>query len=712
MPFTPRAGDSRRIIAFVGSVAAALALIAGCRSSEIRREPGLNVLLITIDTLRADALGSYGNVNVSTPWLDRVAAGGARFSHARAQTVVTLPSHANILSGRYPFRHGVRENSGFRFPGELDTLATVLKARGYRTGAFVSAFPLDVRFGLGRGFDVYDDRYGKGAERKAFQEPERPGTATVAAAVAWISQSNSQSASGNPQSPWFAWVHLYEPHFPYAPPEPFATRYRDNPYLGEVAAADAALAPLLTPIVELGATGRTLVVVTGDHGESLGDHGELTHGLFAYDATLRVPLILYQPRLFRPRVLDDPVRHVDILPTVLDAVGVTPPEGLDGASLLAAIETGRPAATPSYFEALSASLNRGWAPLVGILSGSLKYIDLPIPELYDITSDPAESQNLASSRPKELRQMQVLLGQMRAGDRGIARVPENAETRERLRSLGYLTGSATPKTSYTDADDPKRLVDLDRQTDELITRYRRGDLRGAIALGEDLVRRRPDMAVSLTHLAFLYNEAGDHANAARTVRRALELNPTAADLASLLGAYLTEAGQAREAVARLEAYAHAPQPDVDVLIAYGVALASSGRSPEALAAFERARAIDPTNGLPLANIGMAHLMAGDRDRAFAAFNAALTIDPALARAHNGLGVIAAQRGALEEATTHWTQAVALDPHDYQVLYNLGDLLIRLGRSAEGRSYWERYLREAPAGLDDQDQRRVRTWLAR
>ena len=712
MPFTTRAGDRRRIIALVGSAAAAMALIAGCRSSEIRREPGLNVLLITIDTLRADALGSYGNLNVSTPWLDRVAAGGVRFSRARAQTVVTLPSHANILSGRYPFRHGVRENSGFRFPGNLDTLATLLKARGYRTAAFVSAFPLDARFGLGRGFDVYDDRYGKGAERRAFQEPERPGTATVAAATAWINQSDPQSTIRNPQSPWFAWVHLYEPHFPYAPPEPFATRYRDQPYLGEVSAADAALAPLLTPIVELGAAGRTIVVVTGDHGESLGDHGELTHGLFAYDATLRVPLILYQPTLFPPRVLDDPVRHVDILPTVLDAVGITPPAGLDGASLLSAIKTGRHASAPSYFEALSASLNRGWAPLVGILNGSLKYIDLPIPELYDVTSDSAESQNLAPSRPAELREMQALLEQLRAGERGVARVAENADTRERLRSLGYLTGSATPKTRYTDADDPKRLVDLDRQTDELITRYRRGDLRGAIALGEDLVRRRPDMAVSLTHLAFLYNEAGDHANAARTVRRALELNPAAADLASLLGAYLTEAGLANEAVARLEAYVRAPQPDVDVLIAYGVALASAGRSREALAAFERARSIDPTNGLPLANIGMAHLMAGDRDRAGAAFNAALTIDPALARAHNGLGVIAAQGGALEEATAQWKQAIALDPHDHQVLYNLGDALIRLGRASEARSYWERYLREAPAGLDDQDRRRVRTWLAR
>jgi tetratricopeptide (TPR) repeat protein len=574
-----------------------------------------------------------------------------------------------------------------------------------------------VRFGLARGFDLYDDRYGKGAERRAFREPERPGPATVAAAVAWINQqsnqqSNLQSAISNLQSPWFAWVHLYEPHFPYAPPEPFATRYQQAPYLGEVSAADAALAPLISPILEQGAATRTLVVVTGDHGEALGDHGEQTHGLFAYDATLRVPLFFYQPRLFRPRVLDDPARHVDILPTVLDAIGIAPPAGLDGVNLMPAVATGRQVTPPSYFEALSASLNRGWAPLVGVASGSLKYIDLPIPELYDVASDPAESRNVATSRPAELRQMQALLGQLRSQDRGITRVTESAETRERLRSLGYLTGTAAPKTNYTDADDPKRLIAVDRATDELISRYQRGDLGGAIALGEDIVRQRPDMAVSLTHLAFLYNEAGDHAKAARTARRALELNPAAADAASLLGAYLTEAGMAKEAVAMLEPYAGAPQPDVDVLIAYGVALASSGRSGQALAVFERARALDSSNGLPLANSGMVYLMSGDGARASAAFSAALAIDPALARAHNGLGVVAAQRGAFEEAATHWKQAVALDPHDHQALYNLGDVSIRLGRPAEARAYWQSYLREAPSGLDEKDRARVRNWLNR
>src|SRR5439155_2399345 len=192
-------------------------------------------------------------------------------------------------------------------------------------------------------------------------------------------------------------------------------------------------------IVEQGAAARTLVVVTGDHGEGLGDHGELTHGLFAYDATLRVPLIVYQPRLFSSRVVGDPVRHVDILPTVLDAVGIAPPGGLDGESLLPAIATGQHAAVPSYFEALSAALNRGWAPLAGVASGSLKYIDLPIPELYDVAADPAESRNLASSRPADVRQLQTLLRQLRASDRGPIRTSESAETRKRLGSLGYLS---------------------------------------------------------------------------------------------------------------------------------------------------------------------------------------------------------------------------------------------------------------------------------
>ena len=688
-----------------------------CDKGAAPRDHDLNVLLITIDTLRADALGAYGNPSVSTPSIDRLAQAGVRFSRAHAHSVVTLPSHASILSGRYPTAHGVRDNAGFRFPSEMDTLATLLKGRGYRTGAFVSAFPLDVRFGLARGFDVYDDRYGKAADKTAFHMPERPGADTVRAALRWI-DSDSGASGSDPGSiatahgKWFAWVHVYEPHFPYSPPEPFAARFKAAPYLGEVSAADAALAPLLSRILDQGASGRTLVVVTGDHGESLAEHGEMTHGLFAYEATLHVPLIVYEPRLLNPRVVDEPVRHVDILPTVLDALDVSAASPTDGRSLLGVALAGRTSPAPAYFESLSASINRGWAPLYGVLRGSLKYIELPIPELYDLATDPGESRNLADARPDDVRALRSLLTTFRAADRGAAPVGETPETRARLRSLGYVTASAVKKTRFTEADDPKRLIDVDRKIDEVVTRFERGDLAGAIGVAQDVVRQRPDMPLSLTHLAFLYNEAGDHQSAIAAITRALELNPAATDVAALMGAYLTEAGQAREAAARLAPYIADPQPDVDVMIAYGVALASSDRAQEALAAFDRARALDPANALPLVDSATVYLRVGDRMRAAAAFSEALRIDPNTARAHNGLAVVAAERGDFDEAIAYWQRALAVDPRDYQSLYNLGDLLVRIGRADEARPYWDRYLRDAPTNLEARDIARVRQWLRR
>jgi arylsulfatase A-like enzyme/Tfp pilus assembly protein PilF len=703
---------SARRCAGCGMLAAAVSLLAACGSPPPeRRDLARNVLLVTIDTLRADAMGAYGNRTVSTPWMDRLAAGGVRFAQARASSVVTLPSHANILSGVYPFRHGVRENAGFRFPAKVDTLASLLHARGYRTAAFVSAFPLDARFGLTRGFDLYDDRFPKGEANVAFRVPERRATDTVAAALAWIGRGEAGAPSA-PSRPWFAWVHLYEPHFPYAPQEPYASRYRTAPYLGEVSATDAALAPLLQPVLDRPAGGDTLVVLTSDHGESLGEHGEMTHGLFAYEGTLRVPLILYQPRLFKPQAIAAPVRHVDILPTILDAVGAPVPPKLDGRTLvpIASGAAGQPTAT--YFESLSASINRGWAPLYGVSRDSLKYIDLPIPELYDLAADPAEAHDLAPSRPADVRELQRLLVALRADDRGAAPARERADTREQLRSLGYLSGTAAAKDHYTEADDPKKLIEIDRQIDEVVSRYQQGDLRGAIELGERVVQRRPDMPLSLVHLAFLYNEAGDHPRAAAAIRRALALNPAADDVAALAGAYLTEAGLAEEAVERLAPYGRAAQPDVDVLIAYGVALASAGRTGEALEAFTRARSLDPANGLPLVDAATVYLMTGDRERASTAFIEALALDPTLARAHNGLGVIAAERKDYPTALEHWRRAVTLDPSDFRTLFNLGDLLITLGRPAEARPYWQRYLAAAPPGSEASDRARVQRWLSK
>jgi tetratricopeptide (TPR) repeat protein len=340
----------------------------------------------------------------------------------------------------------------------------------------------------------------------------------------------------------------------------------------------------------------------------------------------------------------------------------------------------------------------------------LKYIDLPIPELYDLSADAAEERNVIGSNAAAASELQHLLDGMRAQDRGVVRASESAETRERLRALGYVTSAAPARTRYTEADDPKRLVSLDRGIEEVVSRYQRGDLDGAIARGEQVVQQRPDMPLALLHLAFLYNEAGNHRAAADAGLRALALNPSAEDTAALVAAYLSEAGRAGDAIAQLEPYVRRPTPDVDVLIAYGVALATVGRRSDALAAFERARAIDPTSAMPLVNTATVYMLAGDTARATETLQAALAVDPGAARAHNALGVIAAERRDYAAALEHWRRAVALDPRDYQTLYNLGDLLIRLGRPADARPYWEQYVRTAPPGLEASDIEHVTRWL--
>jgi len=661
------------------------------------------VLLVTIDTLRADALGAYGSRDGATPWLDRLARAGVRFEAASAHNVVTLPSHASILSGLTPLGHGLRDNSGFRFPADRETLATLLKAHGYRTAAFVSGFPLDSRFGLDRGFDVYDDQYANADTRAAFVIEERRGAETTARAVAWVAAQDG---------PWFCWVHLYDPHFPYEAPEPHRTRFADRPYVGEVAAADAALEPLLRPLLDSGAAARVLVVATADHGESLGEHGEATHGIFAYEATLRVPLILWSPRLLGARVVPGHASLADVAPTVLDALALSPPLGMQGRSLLPALAGAPLPAADHYFEALSSALNRGWAPLHGLRRGSLKYVDLPLPEIYDLGDDPAEAHNLAASRPELLEDSRARLLALRRADPGWRPAAESAEVRERLAALGYVSGGAAPKERYAEADDPKRLITLDAQLQAVVEMYKRGDLKGALALCETVVEARPDMAVALSHLALLQRELGERDAAVATLERALALSPGDTDTIALLGSYLNEAGRSDQARALLEPLARREPADIDVLIALGVAHANLGQAERAIQSFERARATDPTNPLPVVNLATVFLSARRFDQARAQLEAALELNPNLARGHNALGVVAAETGHADQAVEHWRRAVALDPTSFDTLFNLGSVLLRSGRGSEARPYLERFAREAPPAFYAADLAKVRGWLAR
>ncbi len=700
MPARPRLALA--VLAAVLVAALASRLLRTGREG-VRREPEKDVLLVTVDTLRADALGCYGREGADTPRMDRLAASGVRFDFAHAQNVVTLPSHANILSGRYPFDHGVRENSGFRFPRGVDTLATLLKARGYHTGAFVSAFPLDSRFGLDAGFEVYDDRLGDEGAVLDFHMQERPGPRTVAAARAWLDATPGKR---------FCWVHLYEPHSPYAPPFEWRGRV-PSAYDGEVAAADDALAPLLDPLLAQGAEGRTLVVLTADHGEGLGEHGEATHGIFAYEGTLRVPLILNAPRLLSPRVAAESARHVDIVPTVLDALGFPVPAGLAGRSLLAAAQgRGKGAAPPSYFEALTPALTRGWAPVHGVLRDRLKYVELPLPELYDLAADPREAANLVARLSGPRDEMQALLGRLRATDEGVARVAEGAEARQRLASLGYLGAGRELRGRYGVDDDPKRNVEFEGSLQRVVEGYAAGDVAGSLARCERLVRERPRVPLALRYLAVLRRKAGDLQGAVEAGRRALAADPGSAEAAAELGRSLTDVRRPREAAAILEPYAKSPEADVDLLATWGAALAQSGDRDAAVAALQRAREADRSNALAAYDLGAVHLLFGERERARAAFEDALALEPGFARAWNSLGLLAAEGGKIDEAVRLWTQALELSPDDPDTLYNLGALLWREGRRSEARPHLERFLAEAPAALYAPDLARIRSWLGR
>ena len=695
-----------------GTVATTLLLVsawffwpAGGGPAPVRRAPGTSVLLITIDTLRADAVGAYGNATADTPRLDRLAAEGVLFEDAAAHNVVTLPSHANILSGRYPFEHGIRDNSGFRFPEEIPTLATLLKERGYRTGAFVSAFAVDSRFGLDRGFEIYEDSFANVDRQDPFLMQERRGGETVALAREWLATVGDE--------PFFMWLHLYDPHFPYAPPAPFDTRFPGEPYHGEVAATDAFLAPLVDPFLDGSDPRETLVVVTADHGESLGEHGELTHGIFAYEGTVRVPLILHAPHLLAPRTVSGSLaRHVDLLPTILDALGEPLPDELLGRSLLAAANGHPLPDDPSYFEALTGMLNRGWAPLHGVRRGDVKLIELPIPELYDLAEDAEERRNLIATQAARAAELQSSLDALRQADRGVERSEETEDTRRRLEALGYISSTSAPvKAEYTEDDDPKRLIDLDTMLQTVVGLQARGAIREALAQARELVARRPTMMASLKKLAFLERAVGDIDAAVDTLLRAFAISPEDTDTQALLGAYLNEAGRPAETVEVLESFVERERPDEDVATAYGIALAQLRRYDESLAVFARVREIDPSNAMVLVNMATVDLMRGDDAAAAARLREAIAVNPTLARAHNSLGVIAMRGGRGDEAIEHWKRAVELDPEEFDTLFNLGTLLLRQGSVAEARPYLERFVATAPPALYARDIERLRAVLS-
>jgi arylsulfatase A-like enzyme len=442
-------------LAIAAATAAVLLWRSGRFAERAASGKGRSVLLVTLDTTRADRLGCYGHPGARTPVLDRLASEGVRFENAFADAPITLPSHASVLTALFPFEHGVRNNGNFRLSERFPTLATVLRDRGYRTGAFLSSFVLDRRYGLARGFETYDDRMDAAPESAPTPEAERRGDRTVLALGGWL---EGRAADG---APFFAWLHLYDPHEPYRPPPPFRETIAD-PYDGEIAFADAALGQALDKLGTLGLRDKTVVAVVADHGESLGDHGEETHSMFVYDSVIRVPLVFWGPGLLPAgRTVGTPVRTIDVAPTLLDLVEAPSLASPHARSLRSLIQ-GRSAAPPPavYAETYVPQLYMNGAPLRAVRDERYKLIDAPRPELYDLARDPGESQDRYRDEPKIAAALRSELDRLTGGSPGaMSTGPVDAEAAEKLRALGYVGAGSEPlRTPSAGLKDPKDLV--------------------------------------------------------------------------------------------------------------------------------------------------------------------------------------------------------------------------------------------------------------
>jgi len=596
----------------------AIALLFGCGPGE-RTEPGAppdgsargprNVLLVTLDTTRADCIACYGNMQVSTPNLDELASEGLRVENAYATAPMTLPSHASMLTGAYPFSNGVRNNTHFTLGFDNVTVAEVLHDAGWKTAAFVGATILLGRLGLSQGFDAYFDDMFSGISRR---EVTTPWASRKAANVNydflnWL-DSLPQAEEDNPPG-WFAWVHYYDPHFAYDPPEPYYTDYSFDLYLGEIAYMDHELGVILDELKSRGLYENTLIIAVGDHGEGLGDHGEVFHALWTYDSTLKVPFIISDPGTRgSPVVLDGPASVIDVYATVLQWCGLEAPSN-PGVNLLAPEAQSLMSERAVYFESMEARVNYNWAGLRGVVLGKEKYIHTPIPEFYDLDVDPRETTNLyesSLSRARELKSgMNRLVDEWRT-ERAPAIREMSPEDVARLQSLGYLTGGAVPATgqeleNIVDLPDLKSMRDV---VDDVSILRDEGDAAfevGDYETAKEKYRQALEYAEIYTvvaHLGEIAANEGDYDEAIRLLRRSVELGPTMAMSWYNLAVAYRNAGRHEDARRAFEqATAVSPSDPVNVGSYVAMALYDSqaGDWRSALESITTARGIDDKN---------------------------------------------------------------------------------------------------------------------
>jgi arylsulfatase A-like enzyme/Flp pilus assembly protein TadD len=651
----------------------------------LRGDKDWNVILITVDTLRADKIGCYGNGNVATPTMDAFAAQGIRYERAISQTPLTLPSHTTIMTGTLPIFHGVRDNGGFVVPAELVTMAEAFKTKGYDTAAFVAAYVLDSKWGLNQGFDTYFDKFDLSRfEKISLGEVQRPANEVIDEALGWIDKKKDGK--------FFAWIHLYDPHTPYAPPEPFKSQYAQNPYLGEISYTDTQLARLWDFLDRNGLRDNLFLIFTSDHGESLGEHEETTHGFFVYQAALHVPLIIATPfPELRGRISSETVGLVDVMPTVCEMAGIPIPAEVQGRSLVPSFFVpGAAADRLAYSETFYPRYHYGWSDLRSVQDGRFKLILAPVPELYDLDRDPGEEKNLVYLEKKVFEDLSARAGVLmeEAGRNALEVDLQNVdeETREKLAALGYVGSFMdSAKLQGKKLANPRDKIGVFNELSKARESGLGGDSEEAIRTIQAIIAEDPAITDAHFGLGNVLYKARRFEEAVESFKKAIDLKPDDSFAVINIANCYQAMGRFDEAEKYVLDYMAKGFDDSQLFFLLGTLMVNHKEPEKAVPYFEKCLAGNPRSASAhngLAAIYLNRSADGDLARAEGHLSAASAINPTLQSLRYNIAQLREKQNRLAEAADLYLQEIADSPKSFKALFNLSRVYRLMGREEE------------------------------
>jgi len=680
------------IFAFLIAIYLIFAVTTSCTNKKSKLKD-LNILSITLDTLRADYVSCYTKGNANTPNIDRIAQAGVIFEHCISQTPLTLPAHISVLTGTYPLYHQVRDNGGFQVPTELEFVSETLQAHGFVTAAFIGAYVLHSRWGVNQGFTNFSDDFDLDKYNDPESEIEKRADVVLKDAETWL------KANGH-KDKFFAWIHLYDPHIPYAPPPPYDTKYPDTPYRGEVEYMDEQLGKFFNFLEKEGLDKKTLIVITGDHGEGLWDHNESTHGIFIYESTVWVPLIIKAPFEFPVKRVKQIVEHVDIAPTLLEALDIPVISSYQGESLLGLLMGGKNRKKKvAYTESYYAQLYRGWSHLQAFYQDEWKYILAPSDELYQVKQDPGEQNNLSIRKSYVKKKMRDRLRRfVKANSKNAIKAKQlNNRSKEDLKileTLGYLTTFAD-NTGKSNLPDPKDMAHLSNEYAEAKRLMNSGRLDQSIALFKKIALEDPSTVDVYLHLASLYAMKNRYDIAAEYYYKTLELKPDYNSAMLNLIRVLLSGGKTDKAIQEAQRFLKMFPKDYSLLIELAAGYFSKGENQKALDALKKSIEIEDTNSQAFLCRGEIYLQQKDFDKAESSIKKAIEIYPQLESANYNLARVKEAQGDLNGAIKYYKKEFELHPHHLFAVFALAETLKKTGAYDQAIPYYRKAIEIEP-----------------